>query len=516
MRRVTSAIFGGMVYRVALIILLLMQVVDDLRATRLAVADRRAYLRTPLVRSLLRSGALLFAAAALARLGWGGGLLAGSRAALWAAAGAVSLGISYCWYRYIVRLDMFERERRRWLLLAFVLGCGTTLLVFPASDWIKAHTPLVLDGDHWNDWWYSVLAIGLVEETVKLLPYLVVLFATRQADEPFDHLLYGCMSALGFAFMENTLYLKDSGLTAFAGRAFTASVSHMFDTSIICYGIAMDIHRHGRARLWRIPLLLGLAALAHGFYDYWLLSPERPAMLTFFFFLGTMHLWAQMKNNLVNASPRYVQGAVAGNRTLRYGILTSFVALFAGAVALVLLLRGDGPARAFLVEGGWQMAGTLILLTMTFSGLDIVRGHVAPLRLPTDFRRWFLPRYETTHDLSGARIELKLGLHREPEGVERYIEGHLPLQGRLVERAALGGSTDWFVFVPERPMPLGEKYAADRFLVQLHSDHEHLPERDYARLFLRAVHAPVDGSTAVFPEERVAKQAFRVMGRRLG
>lgn len=510
----TEPIFVGMVFHLMLIVLLLVQIGDDLRATRRAVADRAAYLRTPLVRSLLWSGGALAMATLLVRTGLGSGAQMGSPKVLFGAAGLVSLGISFCWYRYIVRLDMFERERRRWLLFTFLLGCGTTLLVFPIAGWVNANTQLVLDGDHWNDWWYSVLAIGLVEESVKLLPYLVVLFLSRQADEPFDHLLYGCMSALGFAFMENTLYLDETQLASFGGRAFTASVSHMFDTSIICYGIAMDLHKRGRLRLWRIPVLLLLASLAHGFYDYWLLSPERPAILTFFFYLGTMHLWAQMKNNLVNASPHLALGAVVGNRTLRYGILTGFVGLFAFTVGLVLLLRGSGPARDFLFDGGWQMSGTLILLTMTFSGLDIVRGRIAPLRVPTDFRRWFLPRYESRFDLGGTRAELKLDLHRQPEAVERYIEGHLPVQGRIIERAALGEDADWFIFLPDRPMPLGEKYVDDRFLLKLHQDHEELRTDHFGRAFLRAVRTTHTGATAMFTEGEVARQAFRVMARR--
>lgn len=504
-----------MVYQLMLVILLLVQMGDDLRATRREARSRTAFLRTPLVTSLLWSALAVFVAAALVRTGIGSGLFFGVKGALLPAAALVSLGISFCWYRYIERLDMFERERRRYLLLAFVLGCGCTLLVFPIGGWVRAYTPLVLDGNHWNDWWYSVLAIGLVEETVKLLPYLVLLFATRQVDEPFDHLLYGSMSALGFAFMENTLYLRDSHLMAFSGRAFTASVSHLFDTSIICYGIAIDLHKHGRLRVWRIPLLLGLAALAHGFYDYWLLSPHRPALLTFFFFLGTMHLWAQMKNNLVNISPKHALGAIVRNRALRYGILTSFVILFAFTVVLVLLLRGRVAGESFLLDGGWQMAGTLLLLTMTFSAMEVVRGRLRPLRVPTDFRRWFLPRYESGAELAGQRVELKLGQHHDPQALERYLEGHLPVAGRIIERAALGEETDWFVFVPDHTIPLGDKYVPDRFLVQLHVDHDHLRVDRYALLLMRAIRAPHAPNSAVFTADGVSRQGFRVMGRAL-
>lgn len=502
-----------MVYQLMLVILLLMQMGDDLRATRQEARSRAAFLRTPLVTSLLWSALAMFVAAALVRMGIGSALLFGRPWALLPAAALVSLGISFCWYRYIERLDMFERERRRYLLMAFVLGCLCTLLVFPIGGWVRANTPLVLDGDHWNDWWYSVLAIGLVEETVKLIPYLVLLFATKQVDEPFDHLLYGSMSALGFAFMENTLYLRDSHLMSFAGRAFTASVSHMFDTSIICYGIAIDLHKRGRLRIWRIPLLLGLAALAHGFYDYWLLSPNRPALLTFFFFLGTMHLWAQMKNNLVNISPKHALAAIVRNRSIRYSILTSFVILFAITAVLVLMLRGQVAGESFLLDGGWQMAGTLLLLTMTFSAMEVIRGRLVPLRVPTDFRRWFLPRYESGPELAGQGVEMKLGQHREADSVERFIEGHLPVTGRLVERAVLDDETDWFLFVPDRLVPLGEKYVPDRFLVKLHADHDRLRTDHYARMLMRAVRAPHEANSAVFSEAGVSRQSFRVMVR---
>ncbi|MCB0779423.1 MAG: PrsW family intramembrane metalloprotease, partial [Flavobacteriales bacterium] len=100
------------------------------------------------------------------------------------------------------------------------------------TAWLRGATGMALTGDLWDDLVYSVVAIGLVEEVVKLLPYLLIWRLTRQVDEPFDHLLYGSIAALGFAFMENTLYLESTRLTAVTGRALLASVAHMFDTSI--------------------------------------------------------------------------------------------------------------------------------------------------------------------------------------------------------------------------------------------------------------------------------------------
>ncbi|MBL8001861.1 MAG: PrsW family intramembrane metalloprotease [Flavobacteriales bacterium] len=503
-----------MIFQAALLIVLLVQLSEDLRITRRLAGDRAAFLRTPLVRSLLVCVGAIVLGRTLLDTGVGAGVLGRGKAMLFVLSTVASFGISFLWYRYLTWLDMFERERRRYILLTFFLACASTLLVFPASDLIHRHTPLVLDGTAWNDWWYSTLAIGLVEETAKLLPYLVMLRATRQVNEPFDHLLYGSVSALGFAFMENVLYLEGSGMHSFTGRAFTSSVSHMFDTSIICYGVALAV-RQGRPVWPRLLGLLGLAALAHGFYDFWLLSPGRPAILTFFFYLGTLHLWVVMKTNLVNISPHYFAGALAANRTIRYRILSGFVVLYALVAVLVQLRAGNAEAWRFAKGNAFDMAGTLVLLTMTFSSFTFIRGHVAPLRVPLDLRKWFLPRYEEGADLSGQRITLRLTERGAPTDQETFLAPHLPLEGVLVERIAFGEEKDWFMFVPDRAIPLGAKYVPDRFLVNLHKDHDMLSFDRYALMRMRALKAPLDLSVARVSADGASKSFFRVYARRL-
>ncbi len=503
-----------MIFQAALLIVLLVQLADDLRVTRRLAGDRAAFLRTPLVRGLLVCVGAIVVGRTILDTGVGAGLLDRGKATLFALSTVTSFGISFVWYRYLTWLDMFEREQRRYILLAFALACGSTLLVFPITDLLERYTPLVLDGSAWNDWWYSTLAIGLVEETVKLLPYLVLLRFTRQVNEPFDHVLYGSISALGFAFMENVQYLERSGLHAFGGRAFTSSVSHMFDTSIICYGVAMALHR-GRPVWPRVPLLLLVAALAHGFYDFWLLAPGRPAALTFLFYLGTLHLWVVMKTNLVNISPHYFAGALAVNRTIRYRILSGFVVLFALVAVLVQLRAGNAEAWDFAKENALDMAGTLVLLTMTFSSYTFIRGRIAPLRVPLDLRKWFLPRYEEGADLSGQRITLRLTTRGEPTDQETYLAPHLPVEGTIVERVAFGNANDWFLFVPDRPVPLGAKYVPDRFLVNLHSDHDALSFDAYALMRMRALKMPLDLTVAQVAPAAASNAFFRVYAKRL-
>jgi RsiW-degrading membrane proteinase PrsW (M82 family) len=509
-----STILPAMIFQAGLLILLLVQLSEDLRVTRRMAGGRAAFLRTPLVRSLLVCLAVIIVGRTILDTGVGAGMLGEGKAVLFGLSTLVSFAISFIWFRYLTWLDMFERERLRYILLTFVMACGTTLLVFPISDLIQRYTPLVLDGTAWNDWWYSTLAIGLVEETVKLLPYLVVLRFTRQVNEPFDHLLFGSVSALGFAFMENVLYLEGSGMHSFTGRAFTSSVSHMFDTSIVCYGVALARHRGGAVWL-RALVLLGVASLAHGFYDFWLLSSGRPAILTFLFYLATLQLWVVMKANLVNISPHYFAGALAANRTIRYRILSSFVVLYVLVAVLVQWRAGNEEAWRFAKGNAFDMAGTLVLLTMTFSSFTFIRGYVAPLRIPLDLRRWFLPRYEEGPELAGQRIAIRLNTRGEPADQETFLAPHLPVEGALVERIAFGTEHDWFLFVPDRPIPLGAKYMPDRFLVNLHTDHDGLSFDTYALMRMRALKAPLDLTVARVDAAGASSAFFRVYAKRV-
>ena len=124
---------------------------------------------------------------------------------------------SYIWSLYIRSIDIYEPERLRYIILTFVLACFTVFLVFPISRLINSQG-FVLNGDGLNDFLYSVSTIGTVEEVVKIIPVLILLIFSSQINEPIDFIVYGSISALGFAFIENILYLSDTKLMALSGR----------------------------------------------------------------------------------------------------------------------------------------------------------------------------------------------------------------------------------------------------------------------------------------------------------
>ena len=117
-----------------------------------------------------------------------------------------SLLILISWLIYLKRIEIFDNEKLSNILLVLCLGSLSVLFVDLLSDFICVYCKFRLNGNVLNDFMYSVFAIGLIEESVKILPLLLFLKYTRFVKEPVDYIIYASVSALGFAFIENMKY----------------------------------------------------------------------------------------------------------------------------------------------------------------------------------------------------------------------------------------------------------------------------------------------------------------------
>ncbi len=109
------------------------------------------------------------------------------------------------------------------------------------------------------------------EEGFKLLVLLAYCDRHPEFDEPMDGIVYGAVASLGFATLENILYVGQGGMGLAAMRALTAVPSHAFGGAILGYyvGQAKFTPRH-RRRLILTGYLL--AFTLHGLYDFPLMT----------------------------------------------------------------------------------------------------------------------------------------------------------------------------------------------------------------------------------------------------
>jgi RsiW-degrading membrane proteinase PrsW (M82 family) len=138
----------------------------------------------------------------------------------------------------------------------------------------------------------ALLIVGLVEEGCK---YLVVRFYSYRLPgftEPYDGIMYSISAALGFATVENVLYVVSGGAATGVLRAVLSVPSHAFNAVLMGYFLGEAKFARSDAAANRLSLLgLVLAVIAHGLYDFIVFSLDQAPLLFFLLLLYALLSW---------------------------------------------------------------------------------------------------------------------------------------------------------------------------------------------------------------------------------
>lgn len=126
--------------------------------------------------------------------------------------------------------------------------------------------------------WTAFLHAALPEEGFKFGVLMTFCWYSRHFDEPFDGIVYGATASLGFATLENILYVSQGGLGVALMRAFTAVPGHAFTGVVMGYFIGRARFAL-RGRAWLAVQGLFWASLLHGLYDIFLMTNTGWAIL---------------------------------------------------------------------------------------------------------------------------------------------------------------------------------------------------------------------------------------------
>jgi RsiW-degrading membrane proteinase PrsW (M82 family) len=175
------------------------------------------------------------------------------------------------WAAYHLHVDRHLPEPAGHLVLAFLLGVGSYYLgMFMyfalGSVGLRYDAYLLAESSLTGLFAYSLLAIGLIEELAKMIPFLLIVLRFREFDEPIDGIIYGSFIALGFAAVENIYYLQFLGQTEAYARGFAGPVLHIVFASIWAYYI-------GRA------------------YDFIVIGLPAPALPIAVFLIAGIWIW---------------------------------------------------------------------------------------------------------------------------------------------------------------------------------------------------------------------------------
>ncbi len=176
---------------------------------------------------------------------------------------------------FIYWKDKFDKEPKRLLAFSFLLGA---LSIIPAIifEMVFMNYAESLPNYFISNAVKAVLVVGLAEEGSKYLMVLFFLFPRKAFNEPFDGITYCVMVSMGFATIENVMYVMDGGMTTALLRMVTAVPAHA--TFGIVMGYYLGLKKFDSENRNYGLKAIGFAALLHGAYDFFLFINYYPGM----------------------------------------------------------------------------------------------------------------------------------------------------------------------------------------------------------------------------------------------
>ncbi|MBK7480956.1 MAG: PrsW family intramembrane metalloprotease [Bacteroidales bacterium] len=179
---------------------------------------------------------------------------------------------------YIYSRDIYEKEPLSYLLKALSIGAIIVLPVVFIEKQLSAPADK-LEGIS-NAAWIAFIVAGLTEEGMKYLAFLLFFWKSSNFNERFDGIVYAVYISLGFAGIENILYVFSGGYSVGIVRALTAVPAHALFGVVMGYYFGLAKF-HQKFRGVYLMLAFFLPFVFHGLYDF-LLMANSPFFLSIF------------------------------------------------------------------------------------------------------------------------------------------------------------------------------------------------------------------------------------------
>lgn len=170
---------------------------------------------------------------------------------------------------YIYVKDKYEKESKRMLAYTFLLGAVFSIIITTILyKFFDLFLPIPDDYSVWQQFVKAFFIVALIEEFSK---YVIVRYFNQPRkgfNEPFDGIIYAVMVSMGFAAVENILYVFQGGIQVALLRAFTAIPAHAIFAILMGYFMGKAKFSKNKTK-WNL-IGLSLAIVFHGAYDFFL------------------------------------------------------------------------------------------------------------------------------------------------------------------------------------------------------------------------------------------------------
>ncbi|WP_110112992.1 glutamic-type intramembrane protease PrsW [Bacillus sp. CGMCC 1.16541] len=178
--------------------------------------------------------------------------------------------------------DEYESEPISMVFKTFIFGA---MLVLPIMfiQYVLEEEQLLQD-----PFIKAFFTVGLLEEFFKWFILYFTIYQHVEFDEHYDGIVYGAAVSLGFATVENVLFLFANGLETAIGRAMLPVSSHALFGVIMGYYLGKGKFSQGKERSQWITYSLFIPFFLHGLYDFIIITMDQWILFIIPFMIG---LW---------------------------------------------------------------------------------------------------------------------------------------------------------------------------------------------------------------------------------
>lgn len=209
-------------------------------------------------------------------------LLQDPKTLIYAILGGLIPAIFWLWF-WLRQEDDEEREPKALIIASFVLGALTVLVAI----WLEKYS-LKFMSDHTT----QVIVWAGIEEVIKLAGVMVIIWGTNIIKRPIDYPMYFIAVALGFAALENILYLIHPidvngavvGLLTGNLRFLGSTLLHAIASGMIGSALGLAFFIKGGRFIYLVSGLL-CAIILHSIFNFFIMKGDGGNFLSVFGFL---------------------------------------------------------------------------------------------------------------------------------------------------------------------------------------------------------------------------------------
>lgn len=201
---------------------------------------------------------------------------------------------------YVYIRDKYEKEPLGLLLKVLLAGALTTIPILLVETWLGKFMVNFsgLQAAAYN----AFVVAGFTEEFFKFAALYYIIWRHKEFDEKYDGIVYAVFVSLGFALVENIMYVFQYGPEVAYSRAITAVPMHAILGITMGYYFSLAKFFEKRRTINFITALL-MPILLHGIYDFILMSQHEMYLMIFIPFL--FYMWRSGFNKMKELSDDY-------------------------------------------------------------------------------------------------------------------------------------------------------------------------------------------------------------------